>query len=138
MKHFRIGPDLQEQIRKQACVALPRECCGLIEGIRRGDTVSATTLHPTRNTASEADRFEIDPAAHISILRAARARGAEIVGCYHSHPNGNAMPSARDLENVGEEGFVWLILALAGRPEGELAAFVVSAGGLVPIACGTA
>jgi hypothetical protein len=48
------------------------------------------------------------------------------------------MPSARDLENVGEEGFVWLILALAGRPEGELAAFVVSAGGLVPIAYGAA
>src|ERR1051326_8981689 len=73
MKHFRIGPDLREQIRKQACVALPRECCGLIEGIRMGDTVSATTLHPTRNTASETDRFEIDPAAHISILRAAGA-----------------------------------------------------------------
>jgi proteasome lid subunit RPN8/RPN11 len=96
--------------------------------------VSATALHATHNIASDADRFEIDPGEQFSILRAARGRGTEIVGCYHSHPNGSSTPSARDRENVGEEGFVWLIVALLGA-DTELGAFVVSAGTLLPIAC---
>jgi proteasome lid subunit RPN8/RPN11 len=136
MKRFRLDPDLQEQIRRQACAALPRECCGLIEGVRKGETLLATALHPTPNVAREMERFEIDPKAHSAIVRAARTRGAAIVGCYHSHPDGRAMPSLLDLANVGEEGFVWLILALHAGSVGELAAFVVSIGKLVPIACG--
>jgi len=79
------------------------------------------------------DRFEIDPEAHFAILRSVRAKGSDIVGCYHSHTNGRAMPSAWDLANVGEEGFVWLIYALTEQSGGELAAFVVSAGKLVSI-----
>lgn len=133
MKRIRLGPNLRQQIQRQARAALPRECCGLIEGAWEGATVSATQLHPTRNTASETDRFEIDPETHLSILRAARAKNTEIVGCYHSHPNGRAIPSARDLSNVGEEGFIWLIFDLTERSDGKLSAFIVSAGKLVPI-----
>jgi len=134
MKLIRLGANLRQQIQHQARAALPRECCGLIEGGWEGETVSATLLHPTRNTASEADQFEIDPETHFSVLRAARARNTDIVGCYHSHPNGGAMPSARDLANVGEEGFVWLIFDLTQRSDGKLSAFIVSGGKLVPIA----
>jgi proteasome lid subunit RPN8/RPN11 len=135
MMRLRLGPDLREQIESQARAALPRECCGLIEGIRSGDTVFAEALHATRNIASDMDRFEIDPGAHFSILRAARERGTEIVGCYHSHPNGAATPSAQDHENPGEEGFIWLILATSEHPDSAIAAFVVSAGALAPITC---
>jgi len=134
MKLIRLGANLRQQIQHQARAALPRECCGLIEGGWESETVSATLLHPTRNTASEADRFEIDPETHFLILRAARARNTDIVGCYHSHPNGGATPSARDLANVGEEGFIWLIFDLTQRSDGKLSAFIVSAGKLVPIA----
>ena len=38
--------------------------------------------------------------------------GHEIVGCYHSHPNGRPEPSKRDLEYATEDGFIWLIAAL--------------------------
>ena len=137
MKRICLPPSLREQIQNEAGAARPRECCGLIEGVRRGDRILATTLHPTRNVAREIDQFEIDPEEHFVILRSARTNGSEIVGCYHSHPNGRVMPSERDLENVGEEGFAWLILPLAKGSVGELAAFVVSAGKLTPIACET-
>ena len=137
MKRICLNPSLRERIQNEARAALPRECCGLIEGARKGDRILATTLHPTRNVAREIDQFEIDPEEHFTILRSARIKGNEIVGCYHSHPNGRMMPSERDLENVGEEGFAWLILPLAEGSVGELAAFVVSAGKLVPIACET-
>jgi proteasome lid subunit RPN8/RPN11 len=110
-----FGAGLRAQIEGEARVALPGECCGLIEG-RRDDHggVVAVAVHPARNIGGGDDRFEIDPADHIRILRTARARGAHIVGCYHSHPNGRAEPSARDLAGAAEVGFVWLIAAVEG------------------------
>ena len=103
------------QIAREARAALPGECCGLIEGRRDdGGCVVAVAVHPARNIGGGSDRFEIDPADHVRILRGARARGTEIVGCYHSHPNGRAEPSARDLAGAAEVGFIWLIAAVEG------------------------
>ena len=99
------------QIEREARDAFPRECCGLLEGVRGGDAFRITTLHPARNLSTDNDRFEIHPADHFAAIRAARERGHEIVGCYHSHPNGKAEPSARDAEGAWDEGFVWLIAA---------------------------
>ena len=56
-------------------------------------------------------RFEIDPLTHIKAQKLARLRGSEIIGCYHSHPNGRAEPSATDLAGAGAEDFLWLIAA---------------------------
>ena len=100
---------LADSIRGQARAASPAECCGLIEGIRKGVNFRVTALHPARNLSADAHRFEIDPPDQFAAQRAARARGAEIIGCYHSHPDGSAEPSAADLAGAGEENFLWLI-----------------------------
>ena len=110
---------LAGQIRREAAAAGHRECCGLIEGVRDGKVFRITALHPARNLASEADRFEIDPHDHLAASKAARANGRGIIGCYHSHPAGLAEPSARDLAGAAEDNFLWLIAA--GE---ELAGFV--------------
>jgi proteasome lid subunit RPN8/RPN11 len=117
---------LAGQIRHQAAHANPRECCGLIEGAREGGLFRITALHPARNLAEDADRFDIDPRDHLAAAMAARANGRAIIGCYHSHPAGQAEPSARDLAGAGEENFLWLIAA--GE---ELAAFVYLCGDFV-------
>lgn len=107
---FVLPKSLHEQILREARAAYPRECCGLIEG--RGSEITA--LHPARNLAAEPGRFEIDPAEQFRLMR----EGRNIAGCYHSHPDGRAEPSARDAAGAGEIGFLWLIAA------DELAAFV--------------
>lgn len=115
---------LRSGLLAAARAAHPRECCGLLEGARGGADFRIAALHPARNLAGETTRFEIDPADHIAAQKMARARGQQIIGCYHSHPDGRAEPSAADLAGAGEDGFLWLILA------GETAAaFVYSAGG---------
>jgi proteasome lid subunit RPN8/RPN11 len=101
---------LQKQFEREARAAFPSECCGLIEGTRDGEVFNVLALHPTRNLAEEKDRFEIDPAEQFKLMRSLRGTDREIVGCYHSHPNGKAEPSARDGES--EDGFLWLIAAL--------------------------
>jgi proteasome lid subunit RPN8/RPN11 len=110
-----LPPALRKQIEDEARAALSRECCGLIEGAREGGAIRAVALHPAHNLAEDADRFEIDPAGHFAAVRSARANGREIVGCYHSHPNGVADMSARDRDSACNDGFVWLICAVAGQ-----------------------
>ena len=106
-------------IRALAQAAIPDECCGLLEGLRDGGDFRVTALHPARNRAASSDRFEIDPADHFAARRVARARGHVIIGCYHSHPGGQAQPSAVDLAGAGEDNFLWLIAS-----NEDLAAFV--------------
>ena len=114
---------LAAAIGDQARSAAPRECCGLLEGVRTDETFTVQALHPARNLSAHADRVEIDPRDHIAAVKQARARGAQIIGCYHSHPSGAAQPSAADLAGAGQEDFLWLIAA------GErLEAFIYSGG----------
>lgn len=89
-----------------------------MEGVRDGDVIHVSALHPTANRAADPlTGFEIDPAAHFRLLRALRDSEREIVGCYHSHPSGHAAPSPRDRENGCEEGFVWVIIATGVKAE---------------------
>ena len=122
----------RKEIEKQARAAFPRECCGLLEGTLQDNSAVTTAVHPTRNLAAEADRFEIDPAEHIRLLRAARDNGRTIVGCYHSHPNGRPEPSARDRENGSDEEFVWLVAAVTVERV-ELRGFVFAEDAFQPV-----
>ena len=130
---LQLPANLYGQLIAEARAAYPRECCGLIEGVQRGETIEATKLHPTQNLAREPDRFEIDPAEQFRLLKTLRDTGHEIVGCYHSHPNGKPVPSARDLGGAGEEGFVWLIAAVGPAGHAALAAHVFAESAFHPL-----
>ena len=128
-----LAAKLWSQIEGEARAAFPRECCGLMEGAHNLDSVRVLALHRTRNAATDHNQFEIDPEEHFRILRAARKKGAQIIGCYHSHPNGEAAPSPRDHAGAGEEGFIWLIASLTLGDAVELSAFVWRSGTFEPI-----
>jgi len=119
---------LRDRLAAEARAAFPRECCGLVEGVRHGDEICALRLHPAGNLAAEPDRFEIDPAEQFRLLHALRDTGREIVGCYHSHPNGADRPSPRDRDGAAEDGLVWLIQPLTAETEGTARAFVFAGG----------
>lgn len=123
-----LPQNLRDQIAREALAAHPAECCGLIDGTYIREEARALACHPTRNLATAADSFEIDPARHIELLRSLRGTGREILGCYHSHPNGRAEPSPRDLARATDENFLWLIAA--GQ---DLRAFVHANGGFHPV-----
>jgi len=121
---------LAAQIQAEAKAAYPRECCGLIEGLHGNGIFDARLLHPARNRATAANRFEISPEDHFAAARRARARGHRLIGCYHSHPNGRLQPSPRDGESEGD--FLWLIAATDGASS-NLAAWLYRAGRFTPL-----
>lgn len=102
-----ISRMLLDQI--QAIAAADRtEVCGLLLGV--AGRIEA--IAPAVNVAPDPARhFELDPAALIAAHRAARAGGAPIIGHYHSHPSGVAVPSATDAACAAPDGSLWLIVA---------------------------
>lgn len=94
------------EMRADAARAAPEECCGILLGqdVRIEAAVPARNVHPHPRK-----HFEIDPQALVDAHRAARGGGPQIVGYYHSHPEGPAAPSATDREGAAHDGKVWAI-----------------------------
>jgi proteasome lid subunit RPN8/RPN11 len=129
-----LPAQLRARIESEARRAFPNECCGLLEGVHEADATRAVALHSGRNIAPRPDRFEIAPEDHFAALKIARANGHALIGCYHSHPGGQPVPSATDRAGAGEEGFFWLIASFIGPSAPvTLAAFVYSAAGFLSV-----
>lgn len=96
---------------EEATQAAPDECCGLLlgQGNRIARAVPTDNVHP-----EPARHFEIAPAALISALRNEREGGEQVLGFYHSHPNGLAEPSDEDLACASGDGRIWAIVASGG------------------------
>lgn len=108
---------LLSHLEDAARAAYPEECCGLLVGLREGEgEVRVTRAVASANMAlsSRRDRFEIDPLLRIALAREVRGTPEDIVGHYHSHPDGQAVPSALDRERAWEPGLRWLIIAPGG------------------------
>jgi desampylase len=97
-----------DAILSHADAAHPNECCGLL----LGEDAKITHAHSTENVhPNPATHFEIDPATLIAAYKAERAGGPQLIGYYHSHPNGRAEPSPTDRESAAHDGKIWAIVA---------------------------
>jgi proteasome lid subunit RPN8/RPN11 len=97
-------------MRDEGRTTAPDECCGLLLGHE-----AIEEARPAANVAAQPrHRFEIDPQALIDAHREARAGGLRVIGYYHSHPGGPAVPSAADRACASGDGKVWAILGAGG------------------------
>lgn len=103
-----ISTSIVELMHRAANEVSPNEACGLLFGtatrIDAANVVANVAADPRRH-------FEIDPAALFAALRAERSGGPKLVGYWHSHPNGSAIPSATDAAMAASDGKLWLIVA---------------------------
>ena len=79
-----------------------------------GDTriVGASVRCRNTRTDSAKDSYEIDPGELVRIQRDARARGLDILGFYHSHPDHPACWSPTDLEEAYWLGCSYVITSI--------------------------
>ena len=118
-----LPPGARRAIAAHARETYPAECCGFLVG-HRGRIGFAVRM---RNVAGSARRYRIDDRAHIELRRILRACAPplEIVGVYHSHPDGSATPSDSDCAEAHYSGWVHVIVACDGRRT-RLAAFRIT------------
>lgn len=85
------------------------EVCGLIGGDLSHFPITNRAPRPQRT-------FDMDIRQQISALRELRERGRRLLAVYHSHPSGEASPSARDLDLAGyPDAFMLIIAPRAGE-----------------------
>lgn len=113
MARLLITPKDLAAVEERARTAFPAECCGLLLGRRLGGgEVRIGRAEPCVNQAPDQHcRFTISPEAVLAAYRWARDRGEQVVGTYHSHPRGAAVPSEVDRESAWA-GASYLILGL--------------------------
>jgi len=104
-----------EALRRHGEETYPHECCGVLLG-QFGDDGAKTVTNVARagNTRDDSphNRYHIDPKELIGIQREGRARGEDIVGFYHSHPDHPARWSVTDLAEAHWFGCSYVITSV--------------------------
>ena len=79
----------------------PNECCGAMLGRVVEDKKLVTDAVPLDNAfkGEQAERYELRPEDLLAADRAARDRGLDLIGIFHSHPDCDAYFSETDLKN---------------------------------------
>lgn len=121
-----IAAGVVAMIRAAAVAARPHEACGLLFRDSGGAIVAASIARNVSRTPRR--RFEIDPAHLFAAQRGARGSGLMLGGCWHSHPDGDPLPSRHDAQGAKGLGGVWLIEA-----NGAIRAFRAEPSGLQPL-----
>jgi len=129
-----IDPADMAAINAAAAAAWPHEACGLLVGTRADDSIRVQSVIVTENIARDPERrFEVEPRALLSAHREARTAGQELLGPWHSHPDGPARPSATDSVRAVSAGEVWLIVPVAGGQAGAAWAWLFDGGAFAEI-----
>ncbi|ADV67034.1 Mov34/MPN/PAD-1 family protein [Deinococcus maricopensis] len=102
---------LRARLIAHARAEVPCECVGLLGGHDRpGVGSDVRAMYPLRNAAPDPQRTYIaDPGHVLRALKAMRAEGLDLVGIYHSHPRGPAVPSRTDVQ-LAAYGVPYLIV----------------------------
>ena len=93
----RLPPAVRGQIEAWAAAAYPHEACGLLIG-RAGAPVAIEQARAAQNLDPErrATATSSIPRIFLAAEDEARARGLDVVGVWHSHPDHPARPSETD------------------------------------------
>lgn len=109
------------QARREPAV----ECCGLLAGCDG----AITRIFPAANAAENpATSYEIAPKEIFERMREMRAEGIEMLGIYHSHPNGKNEPSPRDVDQAYYSDAAYFIISPLDAAEKPVRAFSIDRG----------
>jgi proteasome lid subunit RPN8/RPN11 len=129
-----VPASVRDELLSHAREGAPEEVCGILAGTNGdGETAGSgarwpsrcvETHHPAANVAgTPRTRYEIDPREQLELMERIEDAGREVVGFYHSHPQGPAEPSATDAAQATWPGRSYVIASLDG---GDAAASVGS------------
>lgn len=126
------------RILEQAKGGLPLEICGLLAGSQSTsvDHCRITRVHeiyPVANEESDPAHYRMNPLQQLNVEKQICAQGIEIVGIYHSHPDGAAYPSRTDVDlaHWGDTDHLlfpsasYLIISLANPSQPDFRSFQI-------------
>ncbi len=108
---------LQARIHDQLRATYPNEGGGFLLGHSHGNgLVTVADVQPVENVFESEEqhhRYAMTPADWVRMEDEAEARGLQLVGYYHSHPDHPAVPSEYDRAHAWPN-FLYLIVSVRG------------------------
>ena len=93
MEHLELSQEHWQSMGRHASEQAPQEACGLLAG--KNGRVEKVLI--VANQARSPSRFVMDPAEQVNAFNWIDAHGMELVGIFHSHPQGPEGMSATDI-----------------------------------------
>jgi proteasome lid subunit RPN8/RPN11 len=122
---IRIESDVLRQMQTHAHITPLIECCGMLAG---RDSVITRAFSATNAAKHPATEYEIAPKELFQLTREIRAAGLELLGIYHSHPNGQNEPSPRDIEQAYYPDVAYFIISPLQDAEKPVRVFSIGNG----------
>jgi proteasome lid subunit RPN8/RPN11 len=89
-----IPREIHDAMVAHCVMEAPLECCGILGGV----FPHVSLFYPLGNASASETRYDADPNDLLRVVVDLRAREAEMLAIYHSHPRWKAVPSRADLE----------------------------------------
>lgn len=109
---LRLSPAQLEVLIAHARAQRPEEACGILAGKSDG---TVTRVFPMENAEHSRTFFMMDSREQFRVFDEMERENIELVAIFHSHPDTEAYPSARDLELAFYPDSVYLIVSLANE-----------------------
>ena len=87
--------------------ALPNEACGLLGG----KSGHVSTVYPGSNSEDSPTRYLLNPIDQWNAMKTIDTSGEDLIGIFHSHPKGLAIPSETDITQAYYPQATYVILA---------------------------
>lgn len=129
----RASRDVVRRMLAHARQDAARECCGLLAG---RDGVITQILPATNASPKPETSYEIAPGDLFRLMREMRAAGLDLLGIYHSHPNGKNEPSATDIERAYYPETAYFILSPLPDATQPVRAFAIRDGSVAELMVG--
>jgi len=106
-----ITPEQFHLMRADADIRAPEEACGIMAG----NAGRVLKVFPATNALHSPVRYQLEPKEQLEIFNEIDELGWDLLGIYHSHPNGPFHPSATDIQEAYYPETVYLIWAQSGE-----------------------
>jgi|SRR6516164_625126 proteasome lid subunit RPN8/RPN11 len=125
MAEIRLAQEVAAELLSEARSDPSAECCGLLAG-QGGSITQVFTAHNAAENPTTA--YEIAPPELFQLMGKIREAGLELLGIYHSHPNSDNQPSARDIERAYYPDAAYFILSVHTNAPDPIRAFSIRDG----------
>ena len=116
------------KILDHARAGLPNEACGLLGGSEENGDKIVTDVYLLRNVDESREHFSMDPAEQLAAVKDIRAKGIQLLGNFHSHPESPSRPSQEDIRLAYDSKMHYLILSLMEEDKPVLNSFHIEKG----------
>lgn len=120
---IRLPVKFYDEILRAAKDGRPEEICGLIGGLKNGDTREVKEIYILENIDHSNEHFSMNPREQLNAVKDMRSKGIEPLGNFHSHPESPSRPSDEDKRLAYDKTASYLIISLMDIENPVLKAF---------------